>query len=127
MDLVRKKIIIINLKDLIATASGKDTPEDVTDFRIRKEVLDRLVSLRNISRVIITHDLDEKAYMPQLKAVEFFVFVYCKTAALTLRDVSCMMDRLPHNQRKREHILSLDPEAAELLEVESMTIEEFLS
>lgn len=42
-DLEKKLICFIDLDDtLIKTASGKQFPEDCTDFRIRKEVLDKI-------------------------------------------------------------------------------------
>jgi DNA 3'-phosphatase len=43
IDFSKKRILFFDLDDtLIKTASGKKFPEDVTDFRIRKEVLDQI-------------------------------------------------------------------------------------
>lgn len=36
---------------LIKTVSGKTFPEDVTDFRIRKEVLDKIKELNEINEL----------------------------------------------------------------------------
>lgn len=54
-DLEKKLICFIDLDDtLIKTASGKQFPEDCTDFRIRKEVLDKIIeTMPNLVRLFI--------------------------------------------------------------------------
>ena len=126
MDLPRKKIIIIPISDLTATVSGKDVAEDVTDYRIRKEMLDRLCSMGNISRVVVTHDYDEKRFLPMLKAVEILVFVYCKTACSCMASCDELMESLPHSLRRKEVIFSLDQQVADMLKVDYLDVEDFL-
>ena len=42
--LIKKKVLFIDLDDtIITTISGNTFPTDVTDFKIRKEVLDKIV------------------------------------------------------------------------------------
>lgn len=128
MDITKKKILFIDLDDtLIKTASGETFAQDITDFRVRKEVLDRIKSL-NFSRVaIITNQggipkyVTLEDFIAKLKTIEFFVFSYCKIAVSShfcdsmddndprrkpntgmLEDV---MHTLPNGLRKKEIML----------------------
>ena len=87
MDLKKKKVLFIDLDDtLIKTSSGETFAQDITDFRVRKDVLDKIREL-NICRVaIVTNQggipdfVSEEDFRAKLKAIEFFVFAYCKIA-----------------------------------------------
>ena len=128
MDLLRKKIVILSLGSIINTASGKEEQEDITDFRIRKEILDKLNTIKGLSRVVVIHGLNEKEFLPMLKALEFFIFVYCKTAVSCMASCDGLMDSLPHNLRRKDVILSVGSnEASELLNSDYVTKEDFLS
>ncbi len=88
MDINKKKVLFIDLDDtLIKTVSGDTFPRDVTDFQIRKEVVDKIRSLKDLQRVVIVSNQGgipeyqtEEDFKAKMKAVEFFVFVYCNVA-----------------------------------------------
>lgn len=69
---------------LIKTISGKTFPEDVTDFRIRKEVIDKITEkLPNLERIAIVSNqggideyVDEEEFNAKLKAIVEFVYLY---------------------------------------------------
>lgn len=127
MDITRKKLVIIPLESLTVTASGKPYPEDVSDFRIRLDVLDRLRKLRALSRIVITYGVDGRDFHAMLKAVEFFVFVYNKVAATCRKDCVGLMEDLPHSLRKKDFILSVgDHVAEEALGIDYMNLYDFL-
>lgn len=68
MDLENKKILFIDLDGtLIEVVKGKENspfPEDVTDFRIRKQVLDQIISkLPHLSHIeIVTNQAGVPLY-----------------------------------------------------------------
>jgi len=88
MDLNKKKVLFIDLDDtLIKTVSGDTFPRDVTDFQIRKEVVDKIRSMQGLQRVAIVSNqggipefITEEDFKAKLKAIEFFIFVYCNVA-----------------------------------------------
>ena len=71
---------------LIKTASGKTFAEDATDFRIRKDVLDKIKKLNNKNDLefvtIVTNQggipqyISERDFYSKLKAIEIFVEKY---------------------------------------------------
>lgn len=87
MDIKKKKVLFVDLDGtLITTSSGNTFAQDVTDFRVRKDVLDRIREL-NVSRVaIVTNQggipqhISEDDFIAKLKTIEYFVFTYCKIA-----------------------------------------------
>ncbi len=89
MDLQRKKVLFADLDGtLIQTASGKTFAEDCTDFRIRKEVLDKIKCMDDlwyicivtnqggIPKFVSKHDFEAK-----ISAVLQFVVNYCNENA----------------------------------------------
>ena len=121
MDLNRKKVLIIPFEKVLTESSG------VTDFHVRREVLEKIRHM-NISRVaIVSGESDDNDYFAQVKAVEYFVFVYCKTAVSTHKDsdgvVDEVMGMLPHNLRKKETFLSV---GRKLEGIDSLSLEDFL-
>ena len=88
MDVNKKKVLFIDLDDtLIKTVSGETFPKDVTDFQIRKEVVDKIRSMQGLQRVAIVSNQGgipefgtEEDFKAKMKAIEFFVFVYCGVA-----------------------------------------------
>ena len=86
MDLEKKKILFADLDGtLIVTASGKTFAEDATDFRIRKDVLDRIRALSPyISRLVIVTNqagipqyVSNEDFQAKLYAVVEFIRRYC--------------------------------------------------
>ena len=123
MDIGRKKIVILPIDCLVVTASGKEEAEDVTDFRLRGDVLDRIAACRNLSRVIII-GVDDLA---KLKAIEIFVFIHCNAATLTVDEADEVMLLLPHNIRKRELMLSVGSKSvAKALDCDYISLEDFV-
>ena len=105
MDLNRKKVLFIPLEDTL-TEGG-----DVTEFRVRREVLDR-IRKTNISRVAIIYDeQQDEDFNTKVKSVVFFVFAYCKVAVTSHRRtesvVEDVMNILPHNLRRKDVLLSV--------------------
>lgn len=88
MDLENKKILFIDLDGtLIEVVKGKENspfPEDVTDFRIRKQVLDQIISkLPHLSHIeIVTNQAGVPLYYSheemtaKLTAIRTFIFHY---------------------------------------------------
>ena len=105
MDLNRKKVLFIPLEDTL-TEGG-----DVTEFRVRRDVLDK-IRKTNILRIAIVYDeQDDEDFNTKVKSVEFFVFAYCKVAVTSHKRTECFVDDvmniLPHNLRRKEVILSV--------------------
>ena len=87
MDLKKKKILFIDLDDtLIKTSSGETFAQDITDFRLRKDVLDKIKASNFMRVAIITNQggipkfVTEEDFIAKMKTIEFFVFSYCKVA-----------------------------------------------
>lgn len=96
MELEHKKILFADLDDtLIKTVSGKTFPEDVTDFRIRKDVLDKikcmdglcfLVVVTNqggIPEHVLKHDFEAKLF-----GISHFIQAYLNKSSAFVRDDS---------------------------------------
>lgn len=70
MDLNKKTIVFIDLDGtLIETVSGKTFPEDCTDFRIRKDVVDRLRKMENLCYIVI---VTNQGGVPKYTSMEDF-------------------------------------------------------
>lgn len=95
MDLQSKKVLFADLDGtLIQTASGKTFAEDCTDFRIRKDVLDKIKSMKGlvficivtnqggIPKFVSKHDFEAK-----ISAVMQFVANYCNDSEDGAMDV----------------------------------------
>ena len=122
MDLSNKKIAVFRLVDIAGSGSG------VTDFHIREDLLRRICENRSITRIIIIHDNDEREYLAQTKAVEMFVFIYCKTAVFCKPRKEDFMNLLPQGIRRKENIVCIgDRQAAEETGADYITLEDFLS
>ena len=84
-DLYKKTLLFIDLDGtLIKTISGKTFPEDCTDFRIRKEVLDKIMEvIPNIRTIyIVTNQggvpeyLSKKDFVAKVQSVLVFMKLY---------------------------------------------------
>lgn len=123
MDIGRKKIVILPIDCIVVTASGKEKAEDITDFRLRLDVLDRIAAYKNISRVIIL-GVDDVA---KLKAIEIFVFIHCFAATLTVDAADEVMPLIPHNIRKKELLLSVGSKSvAKALDCDYISLNDFV-
>lgn len=84
MNLKEKKILFADLDGtLITTASGKTFAEDCTDFRIRKDVLDKIKSMEGLKLVYVVSNqggiqehISEDDFLAKLNAVLEFVNRY---------------------------------------------------
>lgn len=84
MNLQEKKILFADLDGtLITTASGKTFAEDCTDFRIRKDVLDKIKSLKGLAYLsIVTNQGGVPQYISQhdvevkIKSIAEFIRAY---------------------------------------------------
>lgn len=85
--LIKKKVLFIDLDDtIITTISGNTFPTDVTDFKIRKEVLDKIVEIfPTIYYVEIVSNqggipqfVDEQDFIGKIKAIESFMQKYLR-------------------------------------------------
>ena len=83
---------------LIKTASGKTFAEDATDFRIRKDVLDKIRELHHKNGLefiaIVTNQggipqyISERDFAAKLKAIETFIEEYISTPVMSYYCVS---------------------------------------
>ena len=85
--LIKKKVLFIDLDDtIITTISGNTFPTDVTDFKIRKEVLDKLVEVFPTLYYVeivsnqggIPQFVDEQDFIGKIKAIESFMQKYLR-------------------------------------------------
>jgi DNA 3'-phosphatase len=162
MDVNKKKVLFIDLDDtLIKTVSGETFPKDVTDFQIRKEVVDRIRSMQGLQRVAIVSNqggipefVTEEDFKAKLKAIEFFIFVYCGVAVSSHYCIGMdktnprrkpnigmfeeVMEALPFTLKKKECMLMVgdasgkdgdfsvsDKKAAEDFGIDYMDVEDF--
>lgn len=87
MNARQKQVLFIDLDGtIIETVSGKTFPTDVTDFKIRKEILDKIVdafpSLYYVEIVSnqggIPDFVDEQDFVAKMRAIECFVQAYLR-------------------------------------------------
>lgn len=86
MELTGKRILFADLDGtLIQTASGKTFAEDVTDFRIRKDVLDKIKCMDELSfLVIVTNQggipqyVSKKDFEAKLWGISQFIQAYLR-------------------------------------------------
>lgn len=85
--LINKKVLFIDLDDtIIKTISGNTFPTDVTDFKIRKEVLDKIVEIFPTLYYVeivsnqggIPQFVDEQDFIGKIKAIESFMQKYLR-------------------------------------------------
>lgn len=85
--LIKKKVLFIDLDDtIITTISGNTFPTDVTDFKIRKEVLDKIVEVFPTLYYVeivsnqggIPKFVDEQDFIGKIKAIESFMQKYLR-------------------------------------------------
>lgn len=85
--LIKKKVLFIDLDDtIITTISGNTFPTDVTDFKIRKEVLDKIVEVFTTLYYVeivsnqggIPQFVDEQDFIGKIKAIESFMQKYLR-------------------------------------------------
>ncbi len=85
MELTGKRILLADLDGtLIKTASGKTFAEDVTDFRIRKDVLDKIKGIKSLEAIIIVRNqggipdfVDESDFRVKIYTISTFMQRYC--------------------------------------------------
>lgn len=127
MEIQRKKILFVPLAGIIERGES--------GLHVRKDVMRRMRSLKNIVRVAVVTDGNDSGdfFKAFLKAVEFFVFCYCKTAVSThykTDDTSVIddvMKTLPHGLRKRELMVMVgDKESAERFGIDFIEMEDFV-
>lgn len=84
---IKKKVLFIDLDDtIIKTISGNTFPIDVTDFKIRKEVLDKIVEVFPTLYYVeivsnqggIPQFVDEQDFIGKIKAIESFMQKYLR-------------------------------------------------
>lgn len=120
---------------LVGTASGKSEPEDLTDFRVRKDIVDRIKHSRLTRVVIIGRDsygLNKDEMNTVLKTVEFFVFAYNTIAVSSHHNKNVFEEvegTLPGNLKRRENMLMVDndPTLAEELDIDYINLNDFLA
>ena len=84
MELTGKRILFADLDGtLIKTVSGETFPEDVTDFRIRKEVLDKISCMESLDYVVIVTNqggipqhVSKKEFEAKLYGIAHFIQAY---------------------------------------------------
>lgn len=85
--LIKKKVLFIDLDDTIITTISRNTfPTDVTDFKIRKEVLDKIVEVFPTLYYVeivsnqggIPQFVDEQDFIGKIKAIESFMQKYLR-------------------------------------------------
>lgn len=94
MDLNEKKILFTDLDGtLITTASGKTFAEDCTDFRIRKDVLDKIKCMDGLRfLVIVTNQggipqyISKKDFEAKLYGISHFIQAYLNKGSAYVPD-----------------------------------------
>lgn len=105
MDIEKKRVLFCDLDGtLIKTVSGKPFAEDVTDFRIRKEVLDKIVRLGCFAHVaIVTNQggipkfVSAADFEAKLKAIGTFIKNY---TGIPVKALYCASLDARHPSRK---------------------------
>lgn len=128
MEIGKNKILILSLSDVMSTASGKDQAEDITDFRLKKKVLDSLCSTRSLVRLYLYTDEDMTDKKAMVKAIELFIFVYCgcSVAVRLITSTDGLVEGLPHNIRKGGNIITTNEEVAESLKISCLPLYDVL-
>lgn len=84
---IKKKVLFFDLDDtIIKTISGNKFPIDVTDFKIRKDVLDKIVEVFPYFYYVeivsnqggIPQFVDEQDFIGKIKAIESFMQKYLR-------------------------------------------------
>lgn len=96
MELENKKILFADLDGtLIKTASGKTFAEDVTDFRIRKDVLDKIKCMDELSYLVIVTNqggipqyVSKKDFEAKLWGISQFIQAYLRKTSAFVQDES---------------------------------------
>ena len=96
MELTGKRILFADLDGtLIKTVSGETFPEDVTDFRIRKEVLDKISCMESLDYVVIVTNqggipqyVSKKDFEAKLWGISQFIQAYLRKYSAFVQDVS---------------------------------------
>lgn len=86
MDLKGKKILFADLDGtLIETASGKTFAEDLTDFRLRKGVLDKIRGMESLAAIVIVSNqggipeyVSEDDFKVKMYSIRYFMQGYCR-------------------------------------------------
>lgn len=85
MNLKKKKLLFADLDGtLIVTASGKTFAEDVTDYRIRKDVLDKIKTCKFDAIVIVSNQggipqyVSQSDFQVKIYAIARFIQGYCR-------------------------------------------------
>lgn len=76
IDLNKKEVLFIELGTLVKTISGKETKEDLSDFRVQVPLLDKIkLSLRNVRYVFI---VGNKCGISNQKEIsDFYTELFC--------------------------------------------------
>lgn len=96
MNLKEKKILFADLDGtLIQTASGKTFAEDCTDFRVRKDVLDKIKCMEGLRfLVIVTNQggipqyISQKDFEAKLWGISQFIQAYLRKTSAFVQDES---------------------------------------
>ena len=96
MELTGKRILFADLDGtLIQTASGKTFAEDVTDFRIRKDVLDKIKCMDELSYLVIVTNqggipqyVSKKDFEAKLWGISQFIQAYLRKTSAFVQDES---------------------------------------
>lgn len=101
MELTGKRILFADLDGtLIQTASGKTFAEDVTDFRIRKDVLDKIKCMKELRYLVIVTNqggipqfVSQKDFEAKLWGIAKFIQAYLnKRSAFVSDDDDVMIE-----------------------------------
>lgn len=82
---MNKKVLFLDLDGtIVSTVSGKTFPEDVTDFRIRKDVLDKIKEITGLKYIFIVTNqggipeyVKKLDFETKLNSIKYFVAGYC--------------------------------------------------
>lgn len=127
MDINKKKVLFIDLDDTLThTCSGDTFPNDITDYRLDLDVINRIRSMRSLQRIAIVSNqggipdiVKEEDFKAKIKGVEFFLFVYCGVAVSShyCADTDKKNPRRKPNTGMLEEVMSTLPYALRKKEV----------
>lgn len=96
---------------LIKTVSGKEFPEDATDFRIRKDVLDTILKFKGLDYIFIVSNqggipryVIEQQFLAKLQAIRQFIELYTGICTRYVYATSRQPDKLKPNVDMFEEI-----------------------